>query len=366
MYCNAIYLLQQDNLFISGGMKKPMIIGLTGTISSGKGAVADFFKAKDMVYLSLSDEVREEARNRKIELTRENLQNLGNEMRQKEGNSILAKRVIKKIKSQKYINAVVDGIRNPEEVLELKKLPRFFLIAVDAPREMRFKRIAARNRESDPKTWEEFLRIDERDLGKNEEASGQQVKKCIEMADFNIINDSSIDKLNEKTNSLLKEIEIRIPRPSWDEYFMKQAALVAERSTCLRHNVGAVIVKNKRIMTTGYNGAASGSKDCLQQGCLRNEMNIKSGERHEICRAIHAEQNAIIQAALHGADISGGTLYCTHTPCLICAKMLANSKIRDIVTYGNYPDENAIKFLDEQGIIIRRIERPEPFIRFKD
>ena len=186
------------------------------------------------------------------------------------------------------------------------------------------------------------------------------------MADFKIINDLSIDEFNEKINDLLKEIERRIPRPSWDEYFMKQAALVAERSTCLRHNVGAVIVKNKRIMTTGYNGAASGSKDCLQQGCLRDEMNIKSAERHEICRAIHAEQNAIIQAALHGIDISEGSLYCTHTPCLICAKMIANVRIREIVTYANYPDENALKFLNEQGITVRKIERPEPFIKFKD
>lgn len=343
-----------------------MIIGLTGTISSGKGVVAEFLKSKDMVYLSLSDEVREEARNRKIELTRENLQNLGNEMREREGKGVLAKRVIKKIKSQKYSKAVVDGIRNPEEVNELRKLSKFFLVAVDAPREIRFKRMASRNRESDPKTWEEFLKIDNRDFGQNEAASGQQVGKCMEMADFKIVNDLTIDKFNEKVNGLIKEIERKIPRPSWDEYFLKQAALVAERSTCLRHNVGAVIVKNKRLMTTGYNGAASGSKDCIQQGCMRDAMNIKSGERHEICRAIHAEQNAIIQAALHGIDISGGTLYCTHTPCMICAKMIANVKIKDIVTYGTYPDENALNFLKEQGINLRRIERPEQYLRFKD
>ena len=154
-------------------IKKLMIVGLTGTLGSGKGVIADFLKNKDMIYLSLSDEVREEARNRKIELTRENLQNLGNSMREKEGNGVLARRVIKKIKSQKYTNAIVDGIRNPEEVAELKKLQKFFLIAVDALREIRFKRLAARNRESDPKTWEDFLRTDRRDIGENERESGQ-------------------------------------------------------------------------------------------------------------------------------------------------------------------------------------------------
>ncbi|MDP6685760.1 MAG: dCMP deaminase family protein, partial [Candidatus Omnitrophota bacterium] len=111
-------------------------------------------------------------------------------------------------------------------------------------------------------------------------------------------------------------------RPEWDEYFLKLAYLVAERSTCLRHRVGAVIVRDKHILTTGYNGAARRVKDCLELGCLRNEKGIPSGERHEICRAIHAEQNAIIQGGLHGIDISGSTIYCTHSPCILCAKMI--------------------------------------------
>ncbi|MBI3990744.1 MAG: dCMP deaminase family protein, partial [Candidatus Omnitrophica bacterium] len=111
-------------------------------------------------------------------------------------------------------------------------------------------------------------------------------------------------------------------RPSWDEYFMKMALLVAERSTCLRHHVGAVIVKDKRMLTTGYNGAPAGTKDCLELGCLRDELKIPSGTRHEICRAIHAEQNALIQAALYGVSVAGATIYCTHSPCILCAKML--------------------------------------------
>lgn len=157
-----------------------------------------------------------------------------------------------------------------------------------------------------------------------------------------------------------------IKRPLWDEYFMKIAMLVAERSTCRRHHVGAVIVKNKQILTTGYNGAAAGVKDCLELGCLRDQNNIPSGERHEICRAIHAEQNAIIQAALHGINIEGATIYCTHPPCILCAKMLANAKIKRYATYGDYPDQTAKDLLQEVGIVFVKIEKPSTGINVLD
>jgi len=149
-----------------------------------------------------------------------------------------------------------------------------------------------------------------------------------------------------------------IKRPLWDEYFLKIAMLVAERSTCRRHHVGALIVKNKRILTTGYNGAASGVKDCLELGCLRDQNNIPSGERHEICRAIHAEQNAIIQAGLHGVNIDGSTIYCTHPPCILCAKMLANAKVVKYVTYGEYSDQGARDLLKEVGIEFVKLDTP--------
>ena len=148
-------------------------------------------------------------------------------------------------------------------------------------------------------------------------------------------------------------------RPSWDQYFMKLAWLVAERSTCQRHHVGAVIVRNKRILTTGYNGAASGTKDCLELGCLRNQLNIPSGTRHEICRAIHAEQNAIIQAGTYGINISGGTLYCTHSPCILCAKMIVNAGIIKVVMCLEYPDQTYKKLFDEAGIKYTSLPKPQ-------
>ncbi len=126
--------------------------------------------------------------------------------------------------------------------------------------------------------------------------------------------------------------------------------LVAERSTCLRHHVGSVIVRDRQILTTGYNGAARHIKDCMELGCLRDEKGIRSGERHEICRAIHAEQNAIIQAGLHGIDISGSTIYCTHSPCILCAKMIVNARIKRFVTSGKYIDKTFKALFKEAGI----------------
>lgn len=153
-------------------------------------------------------------------------------------------------------------------------------------------------------------------------------------------------------------------RPSWDEYFMKITTLVAERSTCERHHVGAIAVRDKKILATGYNGAASGVRDCLELGCLRNKMGIESGTRHEVCRAIHAEQNVIVQAAFHGVSLRGATIYCTHSPCILCAKMLANAKIKEFVTFGKYPDDNFLKLFKEAGIKFRKVNMPEMKISY--
>ena len=143
-------------------------------------------------------------------------------------------------------------------------------------------------------------------------------------------------------------------RPSWDQYFMEIAHLVAKRSTCLRRQVGAVLVRNKHILSTGYNGAPSGLAHCLDVGCLREKLGIPSGQQQEICRGIHAEQNAIIQAALHGVSTEGATLYCTNQPCAQCAKMLINAGVRQIVYEGDYPDELALQLLEEARLTIRR------------
>lgn len=140
---------------------------------------------------------------------------------------------------------------------------------------------------------------------------------------------------------------------------MEIARLVASRSTCLRRQVGAVMVKDKNILATGYNGTPSGIRHCSEVGCLRQQMNVPSGERHELCRGLHAEQNAIIQAAKHGVNIDGAVLYCTHSPCIICSKMLINSGIKRIVCTDGYPDPLAKAMLDEAGLIVESMETKE-------
>jgi dCMP deaminase len=144
-------------------------------------------------------------------------------------------------------------------------------------------------------------------------------------------------------------------RPSWDDYFMEVACLVSKRSTCLRRRVGAVLVKDKKILATGYNGAPSGIRHCIDIGCLREKLKIPSGQRHELCRGLHAEHNVLLQATLYGTSTKDSCLYITNQPCLICAKMLINAGIKEIIICDGYPDEMAMDFLKEAEIKVRKI-----------
>lgn len=146
-------------------------------------------------------------------------------------------------------------------------------------------------------------------------------------------------------------------RPNWDEYFLSIAKLVSKRSTCLRRKVGAVLVKNKRILATGYNGAPSGITHCKERGCLREKLKVPSGERHELCYGLHAEQNAFLQAALHGVSVEAGKIYATNQPCIICVKMLINAGIKEIVIADRYPDKMARDFLKEARIKVRVLKK---------
>jgi dCMP deaminase len=146
-------------------------------------------------------------------------------------------------------------------------------------------------------------------------------------------------------------------RPTYDEYFMEMAYVVSKRSTCLRRKVGAILVKDKHILSTGYNGAPKGLKHCDEVGCLRKKLGIPSGQQHELCRGLHAEQNSIIQAAVFGVSIKDSVLYCTNTPCVVCVKMLINAGVKEIVYAGDYPDELAKKILSESKIKIRNLNK---------
>lgn len=337
-----------------------MIIGLTGTNASGKTTIVEYLVSKNFEYFSLSDILRDELFRSGLKPTRENLIRIGNEIRKKKGASVLADRIKTRLTAK---NTVIDSIRNISEVKSLRQLPNFFLIAVDAPEQVRYQRAISRKRIENMTSLDEFIEMENRE--KSLHTHHQNISACMEQADFKIYNANDINKLHKDIDKVINQIKKRI-RPSWDEYFLKMAFLVAERSTCLRHHVGAIIIKDRHVLTTGYNGAARNIEDCLKLGCLRNQLNIPSGERHEICRAIHAEQNAIIQSGVHGANIEGGILYCTHSPCIICAKMIVNSGIKRVVTCGEYPDDfNLVMNLFEQADVqFDRINYPEMTIKF--
>jgi dCMP deaminase len=147
----------------------------------------------------------------------------------------------------------------------------------------------------------------------------------------------------------------RLDRPSWNDYFMGIADLVSGRATCIRRKVGAVLVKDRRILCSGYNGAPAGLPHCGETGCLRRQLNVPSGVKHELCRGVHAEQNVIIQAAYHGVAVAGASLYCTNQPCSICAKMLINAGINEIYFRDGYDDPLAMDMFDRAGVILTKI-----------
>lgn len=157
------------------------------------------------------------------------------------------------------------------------------------------------------------------------------------------------------TLQILKNGYNNMLRPSWNEYFMGITKLVAARSTCSRRHVGAILVKEKHILATGYNGVPSGLSHCTVTGCIREKMKIPSGERHELCRGLHAEQNAIIQAAVYGIEIKDSILYSTHLPCILCAKMLINARVKEIIYGEGYPDPLALEMLNEAEIVLIKI-----------
>lgn len=333
-----------------------MIIGLTGENCAGKGTVAQYLKAKGFEYLSLSDVIRETLAEEGKEITRENLIEKGNELREKMGPDALAQKTIEKLQNDR--NYVIDSIRNEAEAKNIKELKNSFLIYITAPSEIRFERMKERARESDPKTLDAFKKIEELEL-KNEEKTKQSLTDAFAIANRKLINDSSIESLHEKISHLLSEFssDFKDERPCWDEYFMNIAKEVSTRSNCMKRKVAAIIVKDKRIISTGYNGTPRGTKNCNEGGCPRCNSFAKSGSKLDECYCAHGEENAIVQAAYHGISLKGGIMYCTFVPCLYCTRMIINAGITEVICNAEYPITEAPENLFRQaGIIIRKMK----------
>lgn len=333
-----------------------MIIGLTGENCSGKGMVADYLQKKSFYFYSLSDVIREELTSKGTEITRDALIKEGNNLRQKYGPSVLAVKTTAKLQTDK--NYIIDSIRNPAEVNELKKLTRFVLLKIFSAPENRFERMKERNREGDPKTLKEFLRVEELEAS-NQNSAKQQLTACMKLADKTIINDDQPENLYKKVDQLLQELQVekKKNRPDWDEYFMNIAKVVASRSNCMKRHVAAVIVKDKRIISTGYNGTPRGVTNCSEGGCPRCNQFVEGGTRLDECLCSHGEENAIVQAAYHGINIKDASLYTTFAPCLMCTKMIINAGIKEVVYNIDYPLNNtALSLYKEVAIKLRQFK----------
>lgn len=330
-----------------------MILGLTGLIASGKGSVAEILKKGGFEYFSLSDEIRISLADQGIEPGRDAMTAEGNRIRHEEGSGALASRVVRRFSDG--INQVVDSIRNPEEVAVLRKCDNFFLVAVESPIEIRFARLHERARPGDPDTLEGFLAAEERELAGADPAA-QQLVATMKLADFSINNGGTVEALEAAVRNVFREASSKVTRPSWDEYFMRIASVVATRSNCAKRHVAAVVVKDSRIVSTGYNGTPRGTTNCSAGGCPRCLSLVPSGENLGECVCSHAEENAITQAAYHGVSLKQATIYTTFMPCVMCTKMIINAGIIEVVYRSPYPLPASAKDLFRQaGVTTRQL-----------
>jgi dCMP deaminase len=330
-----------------------MIIGLTGLNAAGKGAVARFLQSCGFAYHSLSDVIRDVLTQRGETSTRENMIKAGNEIRKAGGAEALASTLLKRINPGQ--NTVVDSFRNPAEVVVFQKHGGFVLLEVKAPEKVRFERLKMRGRFGDPVDRKSFRVLEKKELDGDPEA--QQLVATAKLADYKVSNAGTLEELHEKLEPMVRKILQSRQRPAWDDYFMQIARKVAERSNCMKRRVGAIIVNNRRIISTGYNGTPRGALNCNEGGCERCNSLAPSGTRLGECLCSHAEENAITQSAYHGTSVADSTIYVTLSPCLMCTKMIINSGMKEVVYNADYPlGESAIALLKTCGVTVRQFE----------
>lgn len=329
-----------------------MIFGLSGTYAAGKGEVAGFLARRSFRAYSLSDVIREDLRADGIEETREGMIARGNALRAEHGADVLARRVLSRLEPDR--NYAIDAIRHPAEVRALRRARSDFrLIWVDADPDVRLERLRARGRPGDPTDRAGLERLEGSEL-RSDVASAMQLHAVRDLADYRIENDRDLEALHAAVQRILEQ-SLYFERPDWDEYFMRIAQVVASRSNCVKRKVAAVITRDRRIISTGYNGTPRGVANCNEGGCPRCGSFAEAGTRLEECLCSHGEENAITQAAYHGVTVRGGTLYTTFCPCLICTKMIINAGIEAVVYNAEYPlGEVSVNLLQEAGVKVRQ------------
>ena len=335
-----------------------MIIGVAGRNGAGKGELVHFLEGRSFTALSLSDAIRQELADRDLTETRERMIEVGQEMRRKAGPGALAQSLTRQLLPDR--NYAIDSIRHPVEVEILRHHARatghvFHLVWVDARLSIRFERMVTRGRSGDPTTVEDLEALEARERG-SDDPNAQQLDAVEALADYRLANDGSLEAFQSEIQSWVSA-NMSFDRPDWDEYFMGIARVVASRSNCVKRKVAAVVTRDKRIISTGYNGTPRGTKNCNEGGCPRCNDLAPGGTRLDECLCSHAEENAITQSAYHGVSLKGGTVYTTFSPCLQCTKMIINAGLGEVVYQSDYPlGQVSLDLLAEAGVVIRQVD----------
>jgi len=324
-----------------------IIIGLTGTLGAGKGTIVEMLaRQHSFVHFSVRSYLTEMLLNENKEINRDSMTLIANELRAAHSPSYIIEQLFEKAAISGK-NCIIESIRTPGEVEALRKKERFFLIAVDATPKTRYQRIRNRNSETDQISYEVFLENELREMN-NSDPNHQNLSRCIAMADYLLKNDGDLNQLEDQLQSVVANIETKLlnnntppekphQRPSWDEYFMEIAHTVSKRATCDRGRSGCVIARGRQILVTGYVGSPNGLPHCDDVGHQMKQMIHEDGKiTHHCVRTVHAEQNAICQAARLGISIEGATLYCRMTPCRVCAMLIINCGLKRVVCEKKY------------------------------
>ena len=309
-------------------------IGITGTLGAGKGTIVDYLvKEKGFVHFSVRDFITQEIERRGMPVNRDSMTIVGNDLRKQHSPSYITDELYKQAQETGK-NCIIESVRTPLEVSELRKNSNFYLFAIDADAKVRYERIVVRGSSTDNVSFETFIANEQREMT-SDDPNKQNLKACIEQADYLFSNDGDFEDLHQKIEEVLDKIMYK--RPSWDEYFMELAKTASKRATCDRGRSGCVIVKNRHVLVTGYVGSPAGLPHCDEVGHLFSKTIHSDGSISNHCiRTVHAEQNAICQAARRGIALEGATLYCRMTPCRTCAMLIINCGIKRVVCERKY------------------------------